>query len=95
MDVVNETLKQLGSAVECSGGGGGRSMSYADLIIRLRSAQSSLTDMSGQVLGTVLVESEADFSLMPGESLQTAMEDPHRGGAIKASVQEVRAEANL
>ncbi len=93
MDIVNEVLKQLGSAVKCSGGGDGRSMSYADLIIRLRSAQSSLTDMSGQVLGTVLVKSDADFTLMPGESLQEAMKDPLRGGAIKAAVQEVRAKA--
>ena len=95
MDVVNEVLKQLGSAVKCSGGGDGRSMSYADLIIRLRSAQSSRTDMSGQVLGTVLVKSSADFTLMPGESLQDALEDSLRGGAIKAAVQEVRAEAKL
>ena len=73
MELVNEALKQLGSAVKCSGGGGGRSMSHADLIMRLRSAQSSLTDMSGQVLGTVLVKTDADFSLMPGESLQTAL----------------------
>ena len=92
METVNDVLKQLGNAVKCSAGGDCRSMSSADLIMRLDSAHSSLTDLSAQVLGTVLVKK--DFSLRPGESLQQALRDPQRSGPIQAFVQEVRADEN-
>ena len=92
MDTVNAALKQLGSAVKCSGGGCCRSMSFADLIMRLHSSHSSLTDLSGQVLGTVLVKE--DLSLKQGESLEEALNDPQRSGPIKAAIQEVRVDEN-
>ncbi len=86
---VNYVLKQLGSSVKCVGGGGGRSMSCTDLIVRLVSAQSSLTDMSRQVLATILVQGDWKFDLKPGESLEDAPNDPQRGEANMAAVQKV------
>ena len=88
MDTVNYALKQLGSAVRCHGGGQGRSMSFADLVMRLdRKDDNNLKDLSGRVLGTVLVKK--NLGLKQGESLQEAIKDPQRGGRIKAVVQEV------
>ena len=93
MDTVNDALEQLGGAVRCYGGGEGRSMSFADLVMRLDGEDdSSLTDLSGQVLGTVLVKQ--DLGLKQGESLQEAMEDSQLGGRIRAAVQEVHADEN-
>ena len=89
MDKVNYMLEELGNSVKCSGGGGVRSMSGTSLIVRLTSAHSSLTDMSRQVLATVLVKGDWDFDLKPGESLEDALNDPQRSEAITATVQEV------
>ena len=86
---VNDVLKQLGKPVEFIGGGGGRCMSGADLIVRLISAQSSLTGMSSQVLATILIKGDWDFDIKPGESLEDALNDPQRGVTNMAAVQEV------
>ncbi len=89
---VNDMLKQLGKSIRWVGGGGGRSMSYTDFIVRLTSSQSSLTDMSRQVLATILVKGDWDFDLKRGESLEDALNDPQRSEAITAAVQEVGAD---
>ena len=92
MDTVNAALKQQGSAVRCHGGGEGRSMSFADLVMRLDNMEedNNLKDLSGRVLGIVLVRK--NLGLKQGESLEEALKDPQRGGPIKAAVQEVRAD---
>ena len=90
MDTVNAALKQQGSAVRCHGGGEGRSMSFADLAMRLDNMEedNNLKDLSSRVLGIVLVRK--NLGLKQGESLEEALKDPQRGGPIKAAVQEVR-----
>lgn len=87
---VNRTAIKLGIPAEYTGGGGGRSLSFTDLLMRPAGALSDPADLSSQVLGTVEVKGDWQFSLQQGERLEDALHDPRRVGDIVQAVQQVR-----
>ena len=88
---VNDIAQVLRIPVRCAGGGGERSVSFADLVLRPAGALSDPAGLSGQILGTGAVKGDWDFRLERGERLEAALHDPERGAAIVQSVQQVRA----
>ena len=91
LDSVNDIAERLNIPVQCTGGGSGRSMSFTDLVVRPTGAQSNLADLSSQILGTVEVKGDWQFSLKRGERLEDALHDPKRIEGIVQAVQQVYA----
>ena len=86
---VNDTAEALGIPVRCCGGGDGRGISHAQMLMRPAGARSSLAKMSKEILGTVVITCSSQLQLKRGERLEDALQDSRRSEAIMALLQQV------
>ena len=76
---LNQWAADLGLDVECVGGGSGRSVSFTDVVLRLRQRQhSDPKHVSCSILGVGEIKGSWEFQLQRGEKLEILLQDPER-----------------
>lgn len=68
----------MGIGAKCVGGGSGRSLSFTDLVVRIRGQSSNPEHLSALVLGAGEVKGAWQLDLQRGEKLEDMLHDPKR-----------------